>query len=54
MMNHFTNDVAKIIESFGLQSHRYADDKKVYFYCSPEEIGNLIIRIAECLEPNTR
>lgn len=45
----FINDVAKIIESFGLLSHCYADDQQIYFYCEPNDRDRLKDITAKCI-----
>lgn len=40
----FTDDVAKIVESFGVLSHCYVDDQQIYFYCKPNEKYKKIVR----------
>jgi hypothetical protein len=49
----FINDVSKIIQSYELKSHCYADDQQIYFYSLPQDINNLKKRVSECIHTVT-
>ena len=37
-----TADINKTVEQYGLSSHFYADDSRLYFYCRPEVTQSLL------------
>ena len=46
----YTTDVFKIVSSYDLNSHMYADDVQIYGSCSPVKSSELSHRISFCLD----
>ena len=45
----YTVDLVRLVESFGLEPHLYADDMQIYGSCRPGATANLQSRVADCI-----
>ena len=45
----YTADLMRLVESFGLQPHLYADDTQIYGSCRPGATDHLQRHVADCI-----
>ena len=46
----YTSDVANLVDAFGLGTHLYADDNKLYGHCSPSNSFELASRVLRAID----
>jgi len=49
----YTVDLLRVVDSYGLSTHIYADDTQVYGFCRPTAVTALTVNITDCVETAT-
>ena len=45
----YSAPIANIIKRHGLWNHCYADDTQIFFYCRPDQVAGLSVKVSACI-----